>query len=120
MFNRTLSASEVLANFGKSPDFSTPILAKIPKGTTEVIATISWQGTGGLNATITSPGQVYTEDTVPVYQKTTYSTSDSMSSMLNIKRISVQVSALSSDQDWYITFKQENVEKYQISIEIQK
>jgi len=55
-----------------------------------------------------------------VYQKTVYSTSGGTSSMLNIKRLSVSVSALSSDENWYVMLKFDDVEDYRISVEAQK
>ena len=66
-------------------------------GTTQVITMLSWQGTGSINVTVISPSQNYTEDMMSEYQKTVYSTSGGTSSMLNIKRLSVSVNALSSD-----------------------
>ena len=120
IYNRALSASEVQSDFQQSPDFSTNLLAKVPKGTTQVIITLSWQGTGSINATIISPSQTYTEDMIPVYQKTTYSTSGGMSSMLNIKRLSVSVTALPSDQNWNVTLTFDNLVPYQITVEVQK
>ena len=89
-------------------------------GTTQVITTLSWQGTASINATIVSPSQTYTESTMPVYQKTTYSTSDGTSNMLNIKRISVSVNALPSDQNWNINLTFDNPVPYQITVEVQK
>lgn len=35
-----------------------------------MIATLTWQGVGSINATVTSPAHSYTEDEIPVYQKT--------------------------------------------------
>jgi hypothetical protein len=119
-YNRALSVNEVQQGFQNGPDFSSNILAKVPSGTTQVIATLSWQGTAGINATIVSPSQTYTESTQPVYQKTTYSTSDGTSSMLNIKRISVSVNALPSDQNWNVTLTFDNPIPYQITVEVQK
>ena len=89
-------------------------------GTTQVITTLSWQGTASINATIISPSQTYTESTQPVYQKTTYSTSDGTSNMLNIKRLSVSIDALPSDQNWNITLTFDNPVPYQITVEVQK
>jgi len=120
VYNRALSAAEIQEQFQKSPDFSSTLLSKIPKGTTQVIATISWQGVGNINVTIQSPSQNYTEDMVPMYQKTTYSTSEGTSSMLNIKRLSVPVAALSSEENWYIVLKFDDVEDYRITVEAQK
>jgi hypothetical protein len=120
VFNRALSAAEIREYYQKSPDFSSNVLAKIPKGTTQVMTTLSWQGIGTTNVTIQSPSTTYNETTVPVYQKTVYSTSDGTSSMLNIKRLSVSVAALSSDENWYIVLEFENVYDYRITVEIQK
>jgi hypothetical protein len=120
VYNRTLSAAEIQTAFQGNPDTPANILAKIPKGTTQIIATLSWQGTGSINATITSPSQSYTEDQIPVYQKTTYSTSDGLSSMLNIKRLSVSIAALPSDQSWNIALSFDIPVPYQISVEAQK
>jgi hypothetical protein len=120
IYNRALSAAEIQTSFQESPDFSSRLLAKVPKGTTQVIATLSWQGVGPMNVTIQSPTTDYNETTVPVYQKTTYSTSEGTYSMLNVKRLSVSVTALSSDQDWYVVLTFTQVEDYRITIEIQK
>jgi hypothetical protein len=121
VYNRALSAAEIQIAFQESPDFSSNLLAKVPKGTTQVFATFSWQGIGSLNATIVSPSQTYTEDTIPVYQKTSYSTSGGgTASMLNIKRLSISVSALSSDENWNITLAYDNVNAYQIAVEVQR
>jgi hypothetical protein len=98
-YNRALSAAEVQENFQEGPDFSSMLLAKVPKGTTQIISIVSWQGTGSMNITVESPSESYTEDTVPVYQKASYSTSDGIMSMLNVKRLSISVSALSSDEN---------------------
>jgi len=117
---RELSAVEIREDFQKGPDFSSKILAKTPQGTTHFIVTLTWQGIGSVNAIIESPVETYTEDMVPVYQKTAYSTSGGTSDMLNMKRISVSVTALSSDEDWYITLNLDNVEDYAIAIECQK
>ena len=75
---------------------------------------------GSINVTIESPLKNYTEDMVPVYQKTVYSTSGGTSSMLNIKRLSISVSALSSDENWYVTLKFDRVEDYRVTVEIQR
>lgn len=120
IYNRTLSATEIQAYYQQSPDFPSNLLAKVPKGTTDFIATLSWQGTGSINVTIQSPSQTYTEDmaAVAVYQKTTYSVSSA--TMLNIKRLEVTIGALASDQDWYVMLATSNVQDYKITVEVQK
>jgi hypothetical protein len=120
VYNRALSAAEIQEDFQKSPDFSSKLVAKIPKSTTQFTVTLSWQGIGSINATIQSPSVNYTEDMVPVYQKTVYSTSGGTLSMLNIKRLSISVTALSSDENWYVMLKFDNAEDYQITVEVQK
>jgi hypothetical protein len=120
IYSRALSAAEIQTDFQGSPDIPSNILAKIPKGTTQIITTLSWQGTGSINATITSPSQTYTEDQIPVYQKTTYSTTSDISSMLNIKRLSISVNALASDQNWNVALSFDNPVPYQITVEVQK
>jgi hypothetical protein len=120
LYNRALSSTEVQAGFQQNPDFSPYILAKVPMGVTQVIATLSWQGTASINVTVVSPSQTYTESTVPVYQKTTYSTSDGMTNMLNIKRLSISVNALPSDQNWNVTLVFDNSVPYQLTVEVQK
>jgi hypothetical protein len=84
------------------------------------LATLTWQGAGSINATITSPAQSYTEDTIPVYQKTTYTTTSDQSGMLNIKRLSISVTALPADQSWTIALTFDSVTAYQIAVEVQK
>jgi hypothetical protein len=120
IYNRALSATEVLEDYQQGPNFSSDILAKVPAGTTQVITTLSWQGIGSINVTIESPSQNYTESMMAEYQKTTYSTSSGITSMLNIKRLSVSVSPLPSDQNWYIVLTFNNVNAYQITVEVQK
>lgn len=120
VYNRALSSTEIQAASQNDPDFSSTILAEIPKGTTQIIATLSWQGTGDIGVTIVSPSQSYAEATLPVYQKTSYSTTDGVTSMLNIKRLSVTVSALPADQNWDIELTLDAVDEYQISIETQR
>ena len=120
VYNRALSEAEVQESFQKRPDFSSKLLAKVPKGTTQVIVTLSWQGIGSINVTMQTPSKSYTEDTMSVYQKTVYSTSDGTTSMLNIKRLSISVSALSSDENWYIMLESDDVEDYRITVEAQK
>jgi hypothetical protein len=120
IYNRALSAAEIQESFQKKPDFSSKLLAKIPKGTTQVIATVSWQGIGNINVTMESPSKSFTEDVVPVYQKTVYSTSGGTSSMLNIKRLSMSVVALSTDENWYVMLEFDGVEDYRITVEVQK
>jgi hypothetical protein len=120
VYNRALSAIEVQADFAENPDFSANVLAKVPQGTTQVITTLSWQGTGNINVTIVSPFQNYTESMLPEYQKSIYSTSNGLTSMLNIKRLSVSVAALSSDQNWFIVLALDKVDSYQITVEVQK
>jgi hypothetical protein len=119
IYNRALSVSEVLQDYQQGPNFSADLLAKVPAGTTQVITTLSWQGTGSINVTIVSPSQNYTESMMAEYQKTTYSTSGGITSMLNIKRLSVSVNALPSAQNWYIVLTLNNVNAYQISVEVQ-
>ena len=121
IFNRALSQSEIQADLNGTP--LTPanvVVVKVPQGTTQVIATLSWQGIGNINATISTPSQNYTENMLPEYQKTSHSTSNGINSMINIKRISVSVTALSSDQNWNITLALERVDTYQITVEVQK
>jgi hypothetical protein len=120
VYNRALNSSEILSDAQKGPDFSTTLSAKIPAGTTSIITTLSWQGTGSINATINSPTQSYQENAIPVYQKTTYSTSNGPVSMLNIKRLSVSCNPLSSDQTWTIVLAIDTPSAYQISVEVQK
>jgi hypothetical protein len=119
IFNRALSTSEIQADFQQGPNLSVNVLANVPKGTTQVITTLSWQGTGSINVTIVSPSQTYNESTVLVYQKTDFSTSNGLTTMLNIKRLSVSVNALTSAQSWYIELTMSNVNAYQISVEVQ-
>jgi hypothetical protein len=85
-----------------------------------MIATLTWQGTGSINATVTSPSKSYTEDTISVCQKTTYSTTGGTSDMLNIKRLSISVTALPADQSWTIALTFDSVVAYQIAVEVQK
>jgi hypothetical protein len=120
MYNRALSATEIQADYSIGPDFSANVLAKVPQGTTQVITTLSWQGTGNIGVTIVSPSQEYTENILPVYQKSSYSTTNGITSMLNIKRLSVSVSALPSDQNWNMVLTLDKVDNYQITVEIQK
>jgi hypothetical protein len=120
IYNRALSAAEIQTNFGAGPGFASQLTAKIPKGTTQVIATLSWQGDGSINATITSPSQTYTEETMQTYQKTTYSTTSSTPNMLNIKRLSIPVTALTADESWTIELAFDSVTDYQIAVEVQK
>jgi hypothetical protein len=120
IYNRALSANEIQQSFQQSPDFSSKLLAVVPKGTTQFIATLSWQGIGSINVTIQTPSQNYTESTLAEYQKTVYSTSSGTAGMLNIKRLSVSVNALSSDQNWYIVLTLNGVSAYQLSVEVQK
>jgi hypothetical protein len=120
IFNRALSSTEIQANFQSGPGFTSQLTAAIPKGTTQVIATLTWQGSGTIAVSLTSPSQTYTEDTIPVYQKTTYSTTSDISSMLNIKRLSISVTALPADQNWAIALALNSVTTYQISVEVQK
>ena len=118
VYNRALSEAEIQTDFQTSPGF---ITAKIPAGTTQVIVTLAWQGTGSINATITSPSQSYTEDQIPVYAKTTYSTTGGNPGMLNIKRLSVSVTALATGQTWAIALTYDDaVPGYQITVEVQK
>ena len=57
---------------------------------------------------------------MPVYQKTVYSTSDGTASMLNIKRLSISVTALSSDENWCVMLEFDDVEDYRITAEAKK
>jgi len=120
IYNRALSPAEIKTLSQEAPDFSSELLANVPKGTTQVITTLSWQGTGSINVTIISPSQNYTESMMSEYQKTVYSTSGGTSSMLNIKRLSLTINALSSDQAWYVMLTYSAVNAYQISVEVQK
>jgi hypothetical protein len=120
IYNQALSATDIQTDFSIGPDYSAKVLAKVPQGTTQVMITLSWQGNSSINATMVSPSQTYTESTLPVYQKTTYSTSNGISNMLNIKRISVSVNALPTDQNWNINLSFDNPVPYQITVEVQK
>lgn len=120
IYNRALSPSEIETRFQKGLDFSSKLLAKVPKGTTQVIVTLSWQGSGSINVTIESESQTYTEDMALVYQKTLYSTSSGISDMLNIKRLTVSVTALASNEDWYVMLEFDDVEDYRITVEVQR
>ena len=121
IYNRALSVAEIQENFQKSPYFSSKLLAKVPKGTTQVMVTVSWQGIGGIDVTIQSPSNTFTESNVTdIYQKNVYSTADGTSGMLNIKRLSVSVSALSSNENWHIILTFDNVEDYRTTVEVQK
>jgi len=117
IYDRGLSTAEIQENFQMEPDFSSRLLAKLPMGTTQVIVTLSWQGTGSISVTIEPPSETYTEDMVPVYQKTVYSSSSG--DMLNIKRLAVSVTALSNDESWYILLEFDDVEDYKITVEVQ-
>jgi hypothetical protein len=120
VFNRTLSPTEIQGDFQIGPNFSQNILTRVPQGTTQVIITLSWQGTGSINATIVTPSQNFTEGTLPEYQKSSYSTSGDTTSILNVKRISVSVDALATDQNWYVALIYEKIDTYQITVEVQK
>jgi hypothetical protein len=120
-YNRALSATEISAYYQTSPGFSSNLVAVVPQGTTDFIATLSWQGIGSINVTIQSPSQGYNEtNATGVYQKTTYSVSGGVSTMLNIKRVEVQVGPLGSDQNWNIVLTTSNVQDYKITVEVQK
>jgi hypothetical protein len=121
IYSRALSATEIQANYQQSPDFSS-VLAAVPRGTTDFIATLSWQGMGSINVTIQALGATYNEtNATGVYQKTTYSVSGGTSTMLNIKRVEVgPFGALTSDQNWYIVLATSNVQDYKISVEVQR
>jgi len=119
IYNRVLSAAEIDTLFQKEPDFSSRLLAKVPKGTNQFIVTLSWQGVGSINITTESPSKIYTEENVSsVYQKTSYSSSNG--DMLNIKRLAVSVTALSSDENWYLKLEFNGVEDYRITVEVEK
>ena len=120
IYNRVLSAGEIQTNSQKSPDFSSNLLVEVPEGTTQVLTTLSWVGDGSINAEVISPSNTYSEDEIPVYQKTSYYTSSGISSMLNIKRLSVSVPTLLTDQSWYVMLTFDNVDVYQVTIEVQK
>lgn len=116
IYNRTLSASEIETLVQKGPDFSSKLLAKVPKGTTQFIATLSWQGVGSIGVTIESPSESYIEDMVPIYQKTVYSSGNG--GMLNIKRLVISVTPLQSNEDWYVILEFDNIEDYMITVEV--
>ena len=118
IYNRVLSASEIRTLSQKNPDSSSRLLAKVLKGTTQFIVTLSWPGRGSINVTVESPSKNYTEDTLPIYQKTSYASSTG--DMLNIKRLTVSVSTLPSDQDWYIVLEFDDVEDYEITAEVER
>jgi len=120
IYNRALSAAEIQEIFQKGPDFSSRLQVKVPKGTTQLIVTLSWQGDGSIGVTIESPSKIYTEDMMSLYQRTDYSSSSSISSMLNIKRLAVSLTALSSDENWYVILEFEDVEDYRITVEVQR
>jgi hypothetical protein len=120
IYNRDLSSDEIQNNFAKNPNFVSKLVAKVPKGTTKIITTLSWQGTGSINVTIESPSNQYTEDVMSVYKKTVYSTSNDLSNMLNMKRLSIAITALSVDENWKISLEFDDVNTYQITIEIEK
>ena len=120
IYNSPLSLAQIQAYYQQIPGFSTNLLVNVPQGMTDFIATLSWQGTGSINVTIQTPSGIYTEiNATDVYQKTTYSVSGGMSTMLNIKRVEVSIGALASAQNWYIVLVTSNVQNYQISAETQ-
>jgi len=118
VYNRTLSADEIGTLFQRGPDFSSRLLAKVPKGTIEFFVTLLWQGHGSIGVTVESPSKTYTEDTVPVYQRTTYA-SGGVSDMSNKKRLAISVAALPSEENWYIFLAFDDIEKYRIDVEVQ-
>lgn len=120
IYNRTLTTSEIQESYNYGPDVSSNIIAKVPRGTTQVMTTISWSGTGNINATIISPAQNYTESMLPEYQKSSYSTSNGITNILNVKRLSVTISPLASDETWHIALTFDNIDAYQITMETQK
>jgi hypothetical protein len=120
IYNRALSEDEIQESFQNQPDFSSRLVAKIPKGTTQIIVTASWQGMRSLNVTIDSPSESYTEDDLDIYQKTAYSTNDGSYDMLNIKRLSIVIQALTSNENWNIILNLDEVEDYSITVECQK
>lgn len=120
VYNRVLTSVEIQNIYQKGPNFSSKLTAKVSKGTTQIMVTLSWQGTGSINATITSPSKLYTEDNSSIYQKSVYSSTDGISNILNIKRLSISVNALSSNENWYITLATDNAEDYKITVETQK
>jgi len=120
IYNRALPLTEIQAEFNGDPDFSANVLAKIPQGTTQVITTLSWQGTGNIDVTLRSPTEDYPENVLSAYQKSSYSTSNGITNLLNIKRLSISVTALSSDENWYMVLVIDNVNDYQLTVEIQR
>jgi hypothetical protein len=120
VYNMSLSQNEISENFATNSDASSIFNAKLTKGTTQIMVTLSWQGTGSLNATINSLSRSYTEDTLPIYQKTVYSSSSGSLNMMNIKRLSISTTALSSDENWQIILNKSNVGEFTIAVEIDK
>jgi len=117
IYNRALSANEIETLFRRGPDFSSKLVAKVPKGTTQFLATLSWQGVGSIDITVESPSETYTEDMMPVYQKTVYSSGNG--GMLNIKRLVISVTPMLSDEDWYVVLEFDNIEDYMMTVEVQ-
>jgi hypothetical protein len=120
VYNRARSETEIQESFQEGPEFSSKLLAKVPEGSTQIITTVSWEGAGNIDITVESSSESYSEEEVPVYQKTTYSPLDGETTMLNIKRVSISVAALSSDENWDIILDLDDVEDYRITVEIQK
>jgi len=118
VYNRALFPDEIEMLFQKGPEFSSRFLAKVPKGTTQFMVTLSWQGLENINITIESPSENYTEEMALVYQRTAYSSSSG--NMLNIKRVAVSVTSRSSDENWYVLLESGDVEDYRITVEIQR
>lgn len=118
VYNRALNETEIQDIFQKGPDFSSRLLVKVPRGITQLLVTLSWQGYGSVNATIESPSEIYPEDMVSLYQRTTYSPSSG--DMLNIKRLAITVTALASDESWYIKLESDDLEDYEITVEVQR
>jgi hypothetical protein len=101
------------------PDFSR-FLVRLPRGSIGITFTISWQGSGNIEISADSPSRTYREDAPNVCVKQTDRSVSGVEALLSVKRVSVPISALSTDEVWHVVLEFYKVEDYSIVVEVQE
>jgi hypothetical protein len=88
-------------------------------GVAQIVITCVWSGSGDIiiSDLTRSVTEIYYESDMNIYEKTTASFEGSATTFLNVKRASLLVNALASQETWILNLGLNDVTSYQVNVE---
>ena len=101
-----------------SPPLHSAYSLNVRAGVTQIVITCTWSGSGNITiANLTrSSTEIYYESDMSIYEKTRVSV-DGTTSIFNIKRATLLITAPTSSEIWILYLSLSSVTAYQVSVE---